>query len=152
MPSAQAQADVEKVLEALRRAIRREGMTLRQVEQALGRKGDYLRQVMSGKIELRWEHIVGILAAVGVHPVDFFEEVYGLPSDRPAPPTVESLYELSSQLVRWSSLRVLIWEFKEKGVFSEQEAESLIARMESEAPPLGETGAGEAPPLAKTGA
>lgn len=128
--------DVEKVQEALKRRIRREGLTLRQVEERLGRKGDYLRQVLAGKIELKWEHVAGVLAALGVHPVEFFVEVYGRPPGRPDELGSELMpFPSSRHLVRWSSLRVLIWEFKEKGIFTAEEAELLLAKLENAVPP-----------------
>ncbi len=133
----QGRFDTDKVLEALRRRIRREGLSLRQVEERLGRKGDYLRQVLAGKIELRWEHIAGILTALGVHPVEFFTAIYGPAPARAAAAEPETTpYTTSRQLVRWSSLRVLIWEFKEKGIFTAEEAERLLAKLESEVPPI----------------
>ncbi len=41
--------------------------------------------MLAGKIDLRWDHVAGILAALGVHPVEFFEEIYGPTPSRTAP-------------------------------------------------------------------
>ena len=100
--------DSDTLREALRRRIRREDMTKRQVEERLGRKGDYLRQVLSGRSSLKWDHVAGILAVLGIHPVEFFEEIYGPPPSRAAPAAFAAApYGTSGQLVRWSSLQAL---------------------------------------------
>jgi len=134
-PAEQARSEVERVIEALKRRIRAEGFRLRQIEERLGQTRDYLRQVLSGKIELKYEHIAGILAAMKVEPMDFFAEVYGPSHLRRGeePP----LYHYSYQLVFWSSLRAIIRELEEKGVFSKDEAARLLARLETppEPPP-----------------
>ncbi|HEX5761330.1 MAG TPA: hypothetical protein VF121_19260 [Thermoanaerobaculia bacterium] len=124
------------MLAALRTHIRRAGLSFRQVEQRLGQRHDYLRQVLSGAIELRYEHVAGVLAALDVAPVEFFEEVYG-PPDLRGRPTAEPphpAYPLSARLVRHASLRVLIWRLKEKGIFSEEEVEHIFAELDREKP------------------
>lgn len=134
--SEQARAETERVLAALREHIRRNGLSFRQIEQRLGRRHDYLRQVFSGAIELRYEHIAGVLAALDVSPVEFFEEVYGPPDlrGRPATEPPHPAYPLSARLVRHASLRVLIWRLREKGIFSDEEVERLFAELDRQVP------------------
>ena len=140
-PSQQAEAENQRVRSALRELIRRKRMSLREVGILIGRRHDYLRQVFSGAIELRYVHIAGILAALDVSPVEFFEEVYGPPDVRgkPAAAPPHPAYPLSARLVRHASLRVLIWRLKEKGIFSDEEIERLFAELDREMP--------EVPPL-----
>src|SRR5688572_24633844 len=125
--SERAKTETKRVLAALREHVRRKGLSLRQVEQRLGRRHDYLRQVFGGAIELRFEHVAGILAALDVSPVEFFEEVYGPPDLRgkPSGEPPHPAYPLSARLVRHASLRVLIWRLKEKGIFTDEEIERL---------------------------
>jgi transcriptional regulator with XRE-family HTH domain len=131
-PAQQAKSEVERVIEGLKRRIQAEGFRLRQIEERLGQNPAYLRQVLSGKIELRYEHVAGILAAIKVKPMDFFTDVYG-PADfgrGEHPPS----FDYSLALVFWSSLREIIRELAEKGVFTKEEADRLLKRLESEPP------------------
>lgn len=136
-PGEQARLEVDRVREALERRVRRAGLGVGEVEERLDWPAGTLEQALGGSAELRFEHIAGVLAALGLHPMEFFAEIYGPPPPGPEREAAEHpTYELSSQLVRWSSLRVLIWDFKEKGVFTEEEAEKLLAKMSSELPPI----------------
>lgn len=49
---------------------------IRKTEKALGLSNGYLARVFSGKIELKYRHILDILAVVGMEPRDFFELAY----------------------------------------------------------------------------
>ena len=118
--SERAEAETQRVRTVLRELIRRKRMSLREAGVLIGRRHDYLRQVFSGAIELRYLHVAGILAALDVSPVEFFEEVYG-------PPGVRGN---SGRLVRHASLRVLIWRLREKGIFSDEEVECLFAELD----------------------
>ena len=129
--------EVAKVLDALKRRLRREDLTQQELGERLGWKGDYVRQVLGSRVELRYEHVVAFLTSLGVHPVEFFEEVYGLPPGRPKPLPPEVLPEDPGRyLIHWSSLRVLIWELKEKGIFTAEEAERLLGKLENAVPPV----------------
>jgi hypothetical protein len=134
--SERAEAENQRVLAALRELIRRKRMSLREVGILIGRRHDYLRQVFSGAIELRYLHIAGILLVLDVSPVEFFEEVYGPPDVRgkPAAQPPHPDYPLTARLVRHASLRVLIWRLKEKGIFSDEEVERLFSELDRETP------------------
>lgn len=131
--------EVAEALEALRRRIRRAGLTQEDVGRRLGWTGDYVRQLLAAKIGLQYQHVTKLLEALAVHPVEFFEELYGPPPGRPAYPSTEDLARHPSvQLVRWSGLRVLIWELMEKGIFTAEEAERLLEKLQQVPPPLTE--------------
>lgn len=49
---------------------------IRKTEKALGLSNGYLARVFSGKIELKYRHILDILDVVGMEPRDFFELAY----------------------------------------------------------------------------
>ncbi len=129
---------VERTRHALERRIRRAGLGAAEIEERLGWEPGSLEQALSGQTEMRFAHVAGALVVLDLHPTEFFSEIHGLP---PVPPEQREgaehpSYELSSQLVRWSSLRVLVWECKEKGVFTEEEAEKLLANLERQAPAI----------------
>jgi transcriptional regulator with XRE-family HTH domain len=130
-PDERAARETRRVLDALRQRIRLAGLSLRDVERRMGKRHDYLRQVFAGDIELRYEHIAGILAALEVPPADFFAEVYGLPSVF-APGTVPPSFPLSALLIAHGTLSVLIWRLRDKGLISDEIVEKLIAELQHE--------------------
>ena len=132
--SERAREEARQVREQLRVAIQRAGLSLRDVERQLGRHRDYLRQVLGGTIELRYEHVAGILAALGIPPMVFFAEIYGAPPEPRAP--LRSLGEFASK----SDLHALFALLLDKGVVSGRDALRLWAGsrpLHGPAPPPG---------------
>jgi transcriptional regulator with XRE-family HTH domain len=70
------EAEVSRVAEALREAIRRGKTSQRQVERALGQGKGYLSQLLGGNVDLKLKHVFAILAVLGVEPEEFFLELY----------------------------------------------------------------------------
>jgi transcriptional regulator with XRE-family HTH domain len=68
------------VIRRLRTAMRLLGFTNREIERRLGYTPSYLTRLLSGEIELRFEHIVEIASAMGMTAEEFFQFAY---PDRP---------------------------------------------------------------------
>lgn len=58
------------------------GMTRKDLDQKLGAGPGYVSQVLTGRMELKFRHILAILRALDVEPSVFFQTLY--PEDRPA--------------------------------------------------------------------
>jgi transcriptional regulator with XRE-family HTH domain len=57
------------------------GVSQRALERRLGLSRGYLSSILSGRVELRQAHVMGVLLALGIHPSIFFDLAYprGLP-------------------------------------------------------------------------
>ena len=64
---------VEHARKLLERIMRAQGHTRLEIDRRMGSFRGYVSQVFTGKLELRLEHIVSILDAMGIEPLDFFE-------------------------------------------------------------------------------
>ncbi len=123
---------------ALRRAIRREGLSYSEVERRVGMGKDYLRQLLSGRVDLKIKHVLAVLTAIRVSPADFFAEVFG-------PPTVGMVSrstgysfqpEFPSYLfgVQNAALWFLARKLRDKGVLSEEEIDGLMREFQKAGP------------------
>src|SRR5436853_4828335 len=70
------EAEVRRVAEALREAIRRTKTSQRQVERALGQGKGYLSQLLGGNLDLKLKHVFAVLGVLGVEPDSFFQDLY----------------------------------------------------------------------------
>lgn len=68
-----------KLLETIMQAA---GMTRKDLDQKLGAGPGYVSQVLTGRMELKFRHILAILRALDIEPSVFFQTLY--PEDRPA--------------------------------------------------------------------
>jgi transcriptional regulator with XRE-family HTH domain len=69
-------AEVQRLINILRTAMRILGVTNRDVERKLGMSPSYLTRVFSGGIELKAEHLIQIPKAIGLEPAEFFHLAY----------------------------------------------------------------------------
>lgn len=69
-------AEVQRLINILRTAMRILGVTNRDVERKLGMSPSYLTRVFSGGIELKAEHLIQIPRAIGMEPAEFFHLAY----------------------------------------------------------------------------
>jgi transcriptional regulator with XRE-family HTH domain len=69
-------SEVERLLTVFRTAMRILGITNRDVEKKLGVSPSYLSRLFSGTIELKVEHIMELVAAIGLEPAEFFHLAY----------------------------------------------------------------------------
>jgi transcriptional regulator with XRE-family HTH domain len=80
----------ERIIRLLRTAMRLLGFTNREIERRLSYTPSYLTRLFSGQIELRFEHIVDIVKAMGMTVPEFFRFAY--------PGEPEELSEAAQQL------------------------------------------------------
>jgi transcriptional regulator with XRE-family HTH domain len=69
-------SEVERLLTVFRTAMRILGITNRDVEKKLGVSPSYLSRLFSGTIELKVEHVMELVAAIGLEPAEFFHLAY----------------------------------------------------------------------------
>jgi transcriptional regulator with XRE-family HTH domain len=83
------------MIRMLRTAMRLLGFTNREIERRLGYTPSYLTRLFSGQIELRFEHIVDIVQAMGMTVEEFFRFSYPEREEKPteASKRLESLLE-----------------------------------------------------------
>lgn len=69
-------AEVQRLINILRTAMRVLGVTNRDIERKLGQSPSYLSRLFSGGIELKAEHLIHIPQAMGMEPAEFFQLAY----------------------------------------------------------------------------
>jgi transcriptional regulator with XRE-family HTH domain len=69
-------AEVQRLINLLRTAMRILGVTNRDIERKLGLSPSYLSRLYSGGIELKAEHLIEIPQAMGLEPAEFFHLAY----------------------------------------------------------------------------
>ena len=82
-----------KLLETVMQAA---GLTRKELDQKLGAGPGYISQVLTGRMELKFRHIISILRALDVDPGAFFQTLY--PEPRPAAPEVGVVEEFLKKL------------------------------------------------------
>lgn len=80
-------SETEHILQVLKTAMRVLGCTNREMERKLGVSGGYLSRLFAGAMELRFEHIVDVAAALGLS----VEEIFRFAYPEPRTPTDASL-------------------------------------------------------------
>ena len=75
--------ETQHVLRVLKKAIRAAKLHNRDVERTLGVSASYLSRLFSGRIELRFEHILKIAGAVGLEPSEIIHAIYPVPRNPP---------------------------------------------------------------------
>ena len=133
------EAGVDAVLKELRRLVRENDMTQRDIEKENGFARGYLSQVLNGHMSLTARHVLAILFSLEVSPGSFFSRlfpdpegsVFGEPISLGYAPRTESgwmLSEIRQKLARYDSM---FEELQQKGVL-DREGEA------SDRPPGGE--------------
>lgn len=90
-------AEVQRLINILRTAMRILGVTNREVERRIGMSPSYLTRVFSGGIELKAEHLIEIPKALGLEPAEFFHLAYPKrthPGSKASAQLVEALRDL----------------------------------------------------------
>jgi transcriptional regulator with XRE-family HTH domain len=74
--------EVRRATKLLETVMQAAGLTRKDLDQRLGAGPGYVSQVLTGRMELKFRHILAILRALEVEPSVFFETLY--PENRPA--------------------------------------------------------------------
>jgi len=74
--------EVRRATKLLETVMQAAGLTRKDLDQRLGAGPGYVSQVLTGRMELKFRHILAILRALEVEPSIFFQTLY--PEDRPA--------------------------------------------------------------------
>jgi transcriptional regulator with XRE-family HTH domain len=74
--------EVRRATKLLETVMQAAGLTRKDLDQKLGAGPGYVSQVLTGRMELKFRHILAILRALEVEPSVFFQTLY--PEDRPA--------------------------------------------------------------------
>ena len=89
---------VQAVADHLRLCIQARRITLRSIERQLGLPQGYLGQLLRGNLDLKLKHLLAVLDAIGMEPLEFFASMSGrpaLPAQRPITPDL-SRFDLFS--------------------------------------------------------
>jgi transcriptional regulator with XRE-family HTH domain len=74
--------EVRRATKLLETVMQAAGMTRKDLDQKLGAGPGYVSQVLTGRMELKFRHILAILRALDVEPSVFFQTLY--PESRPS--------------------------------------------------------------------
>jgi hypothetical protein len=113
--------DIRWILDTLKTSMRLLEITNREVETRMGWSHGYLSRIFSGTIELRVEHVVEIVAILGLTPAEFFNLAYPRQPDPPSPAAAR----LRSLLRRYQPA-------DEPGAIEEHELVDLVRRLAAE--------------------
>ncbi len=73
--------EVRRATKLLETVMQATGLTRKDLDQRLGAGPGYVSQVLTGRMELKFRHILAILRALDLQPSVFFQTLY--PEDRP---------------------------------------------------------------------
>ena len=122
---------VRRVREELQIMIRESGTTQREIETRNGFTPRYLSQVLNGRITLTVRHMAGILFALDVDPIDFFERLAG-----PRYPMGSPYFEIRERLARYDAA---LDELERRGLVSPARPETAAPETAGETTPPGKT-------------
>ncbi len=74
--------EVRRATKLLETVMQAAGLTRKELDQRLGAGPGYVSQVLTGRMELKFRHILAILRALDVEPSVFFQTLY--PESRPS--------------------------------------------------------------------
>jgi transcriptional regulator with XRE-family HTH domain len=139
-PGQKGEEGGRELTQALQRQIRLAGLSYSEVERRLGMGRDYLRQLLAGRVDLKVKHVLGVLAAIGVEPADFFAGHFGPPSLASVEARTGHAFEpeFPARLLRVQSaaLWFLARKLRDKGLLTDGEVESYVREFESGGPRL----------------
>lgn len=88
--------EVKRATRLLETVMQAAGLTRKELDQRLGAGPGYISQVLTGRMELKYRHIISILRALEVDPGAFFQTLY--PELRPAAAEVGMVEEFLKKL------------------------------------------------------
>jgi transcriptional regulator with XRE-family HTH domain len=122
-----------RLREALRRKIGGAGLSLRDVEGRIGLGRDYLRHLLSDRVDLKISHVLGMLEVLKLDPGAFFAEVYELPAPvrRPAEP-VHPQFPSSQHRTPGGAIWFVARKLKERGILTDEDIDAFVAEFDHE--------------------
>lgn len=88
--------EVKRATRLLETVMQAAGLTRKELDQRLGAGPGYISQVLTGRMELKYRHIIAILRALDVDPGAFFQSLY--PEPRSASSDLGAVEELLKRL------------------------------------------------------
>jgi transcriptional regulator with XRE-family HTH domain len=134
--------EVRRATKLLETVMQAAGLTRKDLDQKLGAGPGYVSQVLTGRMELKFRHILAILHALEVEPGVFFQTLY--PENRPSTDAVV----MEEFLRRFQRLGFGTQPAPPAPALDPQELEKLIqsaVRAALSEPPEPPRGEGEAP-------
>lgn len=86
-----AKQEAHRLREQLRVIVCLSSLRHREIEERADFSPGYLSQILSGKVELKFRHVIAILGAVGKAPAELFGELYPPPRRRTAAELLDTL-------------------------------------------------------------
>jgi len=77
----QEQGEVERAIKLIEGVMRVEGVTKKILDERLGKSPGYFAQVLSGRLELKYRHILAILRGLELEPRVFFRSLFPEPGE-----------------------------------------------------------------------
>ncbi len=77
----QEQAEVERAIKLIEGVMRVQGITKKVLDERLGKSPGYFAQVLSGRLELKYRHILAILRGLDLEPRAFFRSLFPEPGE-----------------------------------------------------------------------
>lgn len=74
-PVEERQAEIDEILERLRKLIRLSGLRYRDIEERHGWGKDYIGQVLTGSVHISMDHLLAILRSLEISPEQFFDHL-----------------------------------------------------------------------------
>jgi hypothetical protein len=75
------QDEVERAIKLIEGVMRVQGVTKKILDERLGKSPGYFAQVLSGRLELKYRHILAILRGLGLEPRVFFRSLFPEPGE-----------------------------------------------------------------------
>jgi transcriptional regulator with XRE-family HTH domain len=82
---ARAVGETRRVARLLASWVEGSGMAIREIEREVGWANGALGRILEGERALRYSHVIAVLDAIGVPPVQFFAAAYPAPEDARKP-------------------------------------------------------------------
>jgi hypothetical protein len=77
----QEQEEIERAIKLIEGVMRVQGVTKKVLDERLGKSPGYFAQVLSGRLELKYRHILAILRGLDLEPRVFFRSLFPEPGE-----------------------------------------------------------------------
>lgn len=122
-------AEIDQLVIVLRAAIRALGLSVREVERRMGFSAGYLSRVLSGKVELRVDHVCGIAESIGLKPSEVFQAAFPLTFEPPSEAALKIKKALAPGPGSWAAVPLVGSDPKQVGEMLDQTLRRLIRQF-----------------------